>query len=133
MSTTIQPLKKVRLTVLAGSKVGEYRLTPSPVVFEFLYGIGADGLTPFEMTLGEKKPGDNLTVTVAAGEASMFFGRLLGSIRNLLGLQLFPTTLSLQMTVTAVNDAENREVVQALARSTGHGCDGSCDCGCGSA
>jgi len=134
MTISIQHLKKVHLAVLAGSEPGDCSLTASPMTFEFLYGIGAEGLEPFEMVLSGKCPGENVELTVTAEDASVFFGRFLGSIRHLLGLHLFPATLSLLITVMAVTDADNREVVKALARSAGHGgCGGSCDCGCGSA
>lgn len=133
MTIPIQYLKKVKLTVLAGSEPGRHNLTPSPVGFEFIYGLGAEGLEPFEMALSDKCSGDSLALTVAAGDAAAFLGRFLRPIGHLLGLHLFPSTLCLYLTVTAVADAENREVVQALARSAGHGgCGGSCDCGCGS-
>ncbi len=134
LTTNIQPLKKVKLAVLAGSEPGKHSFTPSAVIFEFLFGIGPEGLEPFEVAFSDKSPGERVVLTVAAGEAPAFFGRFLGPIRQLLGLHLFPLTLFLDMTVMAVVDADNREVVQALARSAGHGgCGGSCDCGCGSA
>ncbi|MBU1568462.1 MAG: hypothetical protein KJ630_22905 [Proteobacteria bacterium] len=133
MTAIIQNLKKVNLAILAGSEAGQYGLTAAPVVFEFIFGIGADGLEPFEVALSAKSPGENLLLTLTADEVPQFFGRFLGPIRHLLGLHLFPPTLCLQIIVKSVVDADNREVVKALAKSTGHsGCGGSCDCGCGS-
>lgn len=133
MKTTIQQLKKVRLAILAGSEPGKHSLTAIPVNFEFIYGIGAEGLEPFEVVLDDKCVGEHVVLTLAADEAPQFFGRYFGSIRQLLGLHLLPPHLSLHMTVTLVADADNWEVVQALAKSTGHGgCGGSCDCGCSS-
>jgi hypothetical protein len=132
MASTIQHLKKVKLTILAGSEPEGHSLTPCPVVFEFLYGIGAEGLEPFEMELSDKCSGDSLALMVTAGDVSAFFGRFWRPIRQLLGLHFLPSTLCLHLTVTSVTDAENREMVHALARSAGHGgCGGSCDCGCG--
>ena len=133
MTTTIQQLKKVSLAILAGSEPGKHSLTATPVVFGFIYGIGAEGPAPFEMVLVDKCVGEHVILTVTADEAPQFFGRFLGPIRQLLGLHLLPPSLSLHMTVMAVVDADNREVVQALAKATGHGgCGGSCDCGCSS-
>jgi hypothetical protein len=132
LRSSIEYLKKVGLAVLAGSESGKYSLTPSPVSFEFLYGIGGDGLTPFEAALGAKQQGDTLTLTVAADDAAQFFGHFLPPLRQSLGLHLLPATICLHLRVTAVTDAENREVVQALAKVAGHGgCGGSCGCGCG--
>ncbi len=133
LTTTIQPLKKVRLAIQAGNEPGKHSLVATPMIFEFIYGIGAEGLEPFEVTLGDKCVGEIVVLTLAADEAPQFFGHYFGSIRQLLGLHLLPPHLSLHMTVTLVADADNREVVQALAKSTGHGgCGGSCDCGCSS-
>ncbi|MFH0784875.1 MAG: hypothetical protein V2B20_23370 [Pseudomonadota bacterium] len=131
MTTSIQHLKKVKLAILAGNEAENYSLTPSPMFFEFLYGIGTEGLEPFEIAFSEKCSGESLALVLKAAEAPAFFGRFLGPVRHLLGLHSMPPTLYLHMTVMAVNDAENREVVQALATSAGHGgCGGSCDCGC---
>lgn len=132
MTPSIQPLKKVGLAIKAGNGPEKYNLTPSPMAFEFLYGIGSDGLTPFEVMLGGKAEGDTLTLAVSADDAPQFFGHFLLSLRQGLGLHLLPAELCLDLKVTAVSDAENREMVQALARAAGHGgCGGSCGCGCG--
>lgn len=130
--TAIEPLKKVKLSIAAGIRPGGNDLTPTPLEYEFLYGIGSQGLEPFEAALHGKATGECLTVTVAASEAPIFFGRFLRPVLRLLGLQTCPAALFLSLSVTRVADAENREVVQALAREAGHGgCGGSCDCGCG--
>lgn len=132
MTASIQHFKKIGLTIQAGSGPGKYNLTPSPMAFEFLYGIGSDGLTPFEVMLGGKAEGDTLTLAVSADDAPQFFGHFLLPLRQGLGLHLLPAEIRLDLKVTAVSDAENREVVQALARAAGHGgCGGSCGCGCG--
>jgi hypothetical protein len=132
LTPSIQHLKKVGLAILAGHTPGQFNLTPSPMALEFLYGIGSDGLTPFEVTLGGKAEGDTLTVKVSADDAPQFFGHFFPPLRQALGLHLLPAEICLDLKVTAVTDAENREVVQALARAAGHGgCGGSCGCGCG--
>ncbi len=132
MTPTIQHLKKVGLAILAGSSPGKFNFTPVPMAFEFLYGIGSDGLTPFEVVLGGKAPGDALNLAVSADEAPQFFGHFLLPLRQGLGLHPLPGEICLELKVTAVTDAENKELVQALARAAGHGgCGGSCGCGCG--
>jgi hypothetical protein len=132
VTPSIQHMKKVGLAILAGQTPGKFNFTPSPIAFEFLYGIGSDGLTPFELTLGGKAEGDTLTVQVAADDAPHYFGHFLLPLRQALGLHPLPAEICLDLKVTAVTAAENREVVQALARAAGHGgCGGSCGCGCG--
>jgi hypothetical protein len=64
-------------------------------------------------------------------EGPEFFGHLFGPLRQVFSLQTLPETMWLQVEVTSVADADNREVVKALATAAGHaGCGGGCDCGC---
>ena len=131
MKATIQLLKKVVLSLMAGSKSEKFNLTGSPVVLEFIYGVASDGLCPFESTLGDKHEGDELVLNVPAADAPEFFGHIFQSLRQTLGLLIMPETIHLQIEVTVVVDADNREVVQSLAKALAHGsCGGSCGCGC---
>jgi hypothetical protein len=132
LTATIKGMKKVTLSLTAGSADGESEnanLTGSPVIFDFIYGLASGGLCPFESGLYEKRAGESLTLTVSAAECQDFFGHLFLPLRQALGLQIMPQTIVLKAEITAVNDADHREVVQALAK-TGSGCGGSCDCGC---
>lgn len=134
MTVTIEPLKKVTLSLLAGSGGGEsekYNLTGSPVHFQFIYGVASDGLCPFEAALHDKAIGESLTFAVSSGEAHEFFGHLFSPLYRALGVQIIPETLTLHAEVTAVADAENQEIVQSLAKALASGgCGGSCGCGC---
>jgi hypothetical protein len=125
LTATIQHLKRVTLSLIAdgvGSK---------PVIFEFIYGIASGGLCSFEGVLHNKSEGENLTITVSATEAHEFFGHLLLPLRQALGLQIMPETIILTAAVIAVADADDREVVQSLAKAlAAGGCGGSCGCGC---
>jgi hypothetical protein len=127
----IQHLKKVTLLLMAGSESGQYNLTGSPVIFEFIYGVASDGLCPFEGALHDKREGESLILTVSTSEAHEFFGHLFLPLRQALGLHIMPATIILKVEVTAVNDAENREVVQSLAKALASGCCGGGSCGCG--
>jgi len=130
VSQTVQSLKKVTLFLQAGSKADTFSLTPSPVSFEFIYGIAREGLTAFEVTINNKHPGDITSLTVLATEAQVFFGNLFMPLRQTLSLHLLPEKIFLQVEVVSVVDADNREVVKSLADSLGHGCGGgTCDCG----
>lgn len=132
MPQSIQALKKITLSVQAGSEAMNFSLTPSSVIIEFIYGVASDGLTPFEVALGDKVSGDLLNLSVSNSEAADYFGNLFPVVRQKLGIHLLPEVLFLQVEVNSVTVADNREVVQALAGSLAHGgCGGgSCDCGC---
>jgi hypothetical protein len=132
LTATIQHLKKVTLSLSAGSEPGKFNLSSSPVDFEFIYGVASYGLCPFESALADKRPGDILTINVSTNEGHEYFGHFFPSLRKTLGIQIMPVMLSLQIEVSRVIDAEAREVVQSLAKALSHGgCGGSCDCGCG--
>lgn len=132
MLQSIQALKKVTLSVQAGSEAMNFSLTPSSVTIEFIYGVASDGFSPFEVALGDKVSGDRLSFSVSNSEVADFFGNLFPGLRQKLGIHLLPEMLFLQVDVNSVAAADNREVVQALAGSLAHGgCGGgSCDCGC---
>lgn len=119
----IQALKKITLSLRLGNSGHE------PIALTFIYGIGGNGLCPFEQALQGKEQGDSLNFSGTDAQAADYFGHLLFPLRQALGLQIMPKTLSLQVAITTVQDAENREVVQSLAK-TASGCGGSCGCGC---
>jgi hypothetical protein len=131
LTANIQTLKKVLLSLVAGSEPGKFNMTASPVDFEFIYGVASDGLCPFESALGDKCEGDSLDLNVPSGDAHEYFGHFFHPLRLALGLQIMPAVIALQVKVTTVVDADNREVVQSLAKSLSHGGCGGGSCGCG--
>lgn len=131
MKATIQPLKKVTLSLTVGGKPEKSDLAGPPAILEFIFGIASDGLCPFESALYDKQEGDNLSLNVPAVGAHEFFGHVFQPLRQLLNLQILPETISLNIEVAAVVAADNREVVQSLAKALSQGsCGGSCGCGC---
>jgi hypothetical protein len=134
LTATIEPLKKVTLSLLAGSTGSQsekFNLTAAPVDFQFIYGVASDGLCPFEAALHDKAIGDSLSLAVSSGEAHEFFGHLFSPLYRALGVQIIPETITLQAEITSVAAAENQEIVQSLAKALASGgCGGSCGCGC---
>lgn len=131
LKTSIQPLKKVSLSLMAGNKPGVFTLTRSPAILEFIYGVASDGLCPFESALNDRQEGDILTLGLPIADAPEFFGHIIQPLYEALGLQIMPETLCLKIEVISVVDADNREVVRSLAKALAHGnCGGSCGCGC---
>ncbi len=123
MTATIQALKKITLSIIdEGAK-------NTPVSFSFIYGIAGSGLCPFELVLQDKEEGARVSCTVTDSEAHDFFGHLFVPLHQALGIQIIPKTLHLKVEIASVNDADNREVVQSIAKASS-GCGGSCGCGC---
>ena len=73
----VDQLTAVTLRLEAGSSPERMDLTPDPVGADFIFGIGGDGLTPFEYALADKVPGDEVVLRVAGGEAPATFGHLM--------------------------------------------------------
>ena len=124
-TTTIGPLTKASLSLLAVSESAMTTQTP-PTPFELFYGVGSDGITPFEQALFGKQSGDRVTIMVAAGQSFNIFGHLSCQLSQAL---LKEPPYQLDIAVTEVARAEDRDLIKALAQ--GSSCGGGCDCGCG--
>jgi hypothetical protein len=117
-------LKKVHLSIEAGKTLDSMDLTPSPIRFDFIYGLGTEGLTPFEYELAEKEVGENIFLSVQRGRIPELFGHLWPFLPTLPG---DTETLHLKVQLLGLSTADQREVIKALAESAesgGHSCDG---------
>ncbi len=108
----IDLLKKITLSVEAGTAPDCMDLTPQSSQFEFIYGLGISGLTPFEIQLEDKTVGEEIRLHVNREEIPQVFQHL----------TLFPLNLPehldgfyLKLKIMKVLPAEQREVIKALA------------------
>ena len=123
MSSAVDHLKKISLEVQFDART---------VPFDFIFGIASDGMCPFEYALLHKAVGDRLHLSVPRAEASRTFAHLYRPLCAALSLPEALGIFSLDITVSAVTDAEPREVVRAMAQvAEADGCGGDCGCGCG--
>ncbi len=129
MEKKISSLKKVHLHLSISDKK-KRNINTDPKPFSFIYGCASTGLNPFELELAEKKEGDELSLEIPSSELPEKLGHLVQPIRHALNLQILPQELSLQIAITKVEPASQREIIQAMAGSLGSSCGGSCDCGC---
>lgn len=117
---TIENLMKVTLDITADGKT---KTNGQTAVFEFIYGVGAEGITPFEKTLFGKSVGDHVRMDIGPDDYHETVGHLELPLREQIGIA---TATCLQATVAGITKPEDREVVKAMASG------GSCsDCGCG--
>ncbi len=124
--TAVGPLKKVSVKYTAGSAPGKADLICSQDSFEFIFGLGVDGLTPFEYQLEGKFPGDTVQYLIKRSHVVETFGHLFSRIGKI------PDKIDrfyLNVGIEDISDADQREVVKALAAAAS--CGGDCDCGCG--
>ncbi len=122
----VENLKKITLSFQAGTFPDVMDLTPKHPVFSFIFGLGPEGMTPFEYELLEKSEGEEILFQLKKGTLNRFFEHLIPPIWDLFDGR---EEISLNARITAVEKAENREVVKAMAEMASHG--GGCDCGCG--
>ena len=105
-------LKKITLSIEAGTVPDSMDLTPQSSLFEFIYGLGSAGLTPFEFQLADKAVGDEVRLRINREEIQEFFQHLMLPPLNL------PGTLDsfyLRVKIRGVVPADQREVIKALA------------------
>ncbi len=121
----IGPLDKVRLefTILPanGAVPVDKVLTESTII----YGIGSEGITPFEQSLHEKKTGDKFSINVDIGKDHELFGHLKCVLFSTTSLSL---PCKIDFTIQAVSKAESREIIKMMAQNGS--CGSGCDCGC---
>ncbi len=116
----IAPLKRVRLLLEAGNQAEQVQRFENPREFSFIFGVGREGLTPFEFELADKTVGDELLMTIKPESLAKTFEHLEVELPG--GQSPF----YLKTRVQAVEPVSHREIIQAMAQVAG-----DCGCGCG--
>ena len=117
----VEGLKKVTLLLEAGTHDKKMDLTPEPASFELVVGVGPEGYTTFEYELLDKKVGDILHLEVQGWRFDEMFGRLAVPLpENVRRMDVF----FMKVTVYSIEDADQTEIVRAMAGRVG-------DCGGG--
>ena len=123
----VGPLKKVTLGIEAGRTRDLMDLTSTPIPFEFIFGVGVQGLSPFEKALDGKSSGMVVFFQILSRQAAEMFVHLKLPVGDFICRE---PLFFLKTTIARVARPEDREVVAAMAR--GVACDhGNCGCGCG--
>lgn len=120
---TIVPLTKINLVLCL--EAGEHGGGSLEAPLTFVYGIGVEGLTPFEYALAGKKPGDTIQIHVDENQGQAVFGHLFCAVAQAVAATP-PWRLSAR--VTSVDSMNDRDLVKAMAQ--GGDCQGDCGCGC---
>jgi hypothetical protein len=122
-NANVGPLKKITLILEAGTQTESMDLTREPVSYNFIYGIGINGLSPFEFALADKKVGDILNLHLRGEEMPTFFQHLsIPQLAVLDGVSAF----FLRVRVVEVSEPDQREIIKAMAEAAA--CGDSC-CG----
>ena len=112
MAEKVAYMQKITLAAETGDIAETKTATASAVTFEFVFGLGSSGLTPFEFALAEKTPGDEIHLQLPRDQIGPFFGHV--RIPAALAEGEFDPIV-LKARVVAVSPASSREVVRTLA------------------
>jgi hypothetical protein len=114
----IGPLKKISLLLKAGTDPDKTDLSAEPISFEFIFGAGSQGLSPFEFELAGKREGDNFTLPIRREELSGFFQHLL---LPSLAIPESTSVFFLKVKIVKVSEADPKEVIKAMAEAAACG------------
>ncbi len=123
MSAKVGYMQKISLSLETASAPDAQGVTEPVSTIEFVYGLAASGLTPFEFALAEKTVGDVISLQLPRDRVPAFFGHIRIPALCAAG-QLDP--IEVKARVLAISPPGNREVVAALAEIAN--CGDSC-CG----
>jgi len=125
-SITIGPMAKIELNLEILTSAQSIAALRPPKCIRFIYGLGADGLSPFERMLYGKAPGDSIRLRIEKEQAHDLFEHLACALLDAAGSS---PPFDLKVNIASVIPATSREVVKAMAQLSG--CGGDCGCGCG--
>jgi hypothetical protein len=122
---------KIDKTIMPTSEEVEVLVIESVRLLAEDFDLGALKQPTAESALYGKLVGEKSTMTITASEAGETFGHMRMQICSSLGIAKITEPFFLETTVTGVSQADNRELVQAIAKAASQGgCGGNCDCGC---
>ncbi|UCG06304.1 MAG: hypothetical protein JSV83_20725 [Desulfobacterales bacterium] len=122
----VEHLKKITLSLEAGTSTENMDLRPGSSEYEFIFGLSPTGMSPFEYELINKKEGDEILIHLKRKNTPVFFEHLHLPLGNLFRDH---KEIVLNVKIQKIDLADNREVVKAMADMTAHA--HGCDCGCG--
>ncbi|OQX04066.1 MAG: hypothetical protein BWK80_54345 [Desulfobacteraceae bacterium IS3] len=125
-NTKVGILKKIKLSVTAGTSSDTADLTPQPFEFEFIFGLGKEGLTPFERGLADKTEGDEISLCLKPETIRNTFEHICFPLNRLSRL---PASFFLKARVVKAVPAKSKDVIKGLAALASCG-DHCCGDGC---
>ena len=124
---TIDNLTKVSLEIRKETSEDDLKQNQPIALINFIYGIRASGLTDFEYLITGKKQGYEIVIKPQSKEVQALVSHFSCEFKDI--VSLVSSDSHIRVKVTGVSQAENRDIVAAMAGSTA--CGGSCNCGCG--
>jgi hypothetical protein len=114
-------LRKISVLLQAGTRPETMDLTGEPIPYDFIYGVGTRGLSPFEFELANKAGGDEMVLPVNTEEMPDFFcHHFIPKLAIPEGVEIF----YLRIRIVGVSSPDQREVIKAMAEAA------ACESGC---
>ena len=108
-------LKKITLSITPETKAAVPGMQPESLQYAFIYGIGPQGLAPFEYALAGKAVGDDICIDVNRSNLRETFQHLPIPLSEVPGDRL---SASYRIKIIKISVADNREIVAAMARQS---------------
>ncbi len=122
----VDNLKKVTLFLESGTAPDRMDLTSDPVKYEFIFGTGSAGITPFEYKIINRSVADEVVICLQQREVLSEFEHIASFINENIETR---NSFYLKVRIGSIAVAENGEIIRALAENVMHG--DTCSCGCG--
>lgn len=130
MQSLDKNLQRLTFKVWVNQTEDEKGLSSEPRDFTFIYGIGVDGLSDFEMAVDGLGLQDFINLEIDQNKLKSYFGRLYHYLQTCVPLPADEGVVNLKLELLTVSSPEPKEIVTAIAELQSHGGCGS-DCGCG--
>jgi hypothetical protein len=119
----VQPLKKITLSVNASTQAEGNNSDNDSQTFQFIFGLGTDGLTPFEFLLSKQMQNHIFSLKLHPDDICQTFKHI-----NVPHFDIPESAESIFFTfqMIKVEEADHREVIKAMAELSS--CGGSCEC-----
>ncbi|MBW2023598.1 MAG: hypothetical protein JRI39_14255 [Deltaproteobacteria bacterium] len=114
-------LKRVTLVVGGGSSRSEADISQMRKRISFIFGIGTDGLSPFEMELSGRAAGDVVYLDISGRNRREFFGHVL--LWFMPEMEILESEV-MKVLIERIEQPSQRDVVKELAEISeySHGC-----------
>jgi hypothetical protein len=119
----VQPLKKVTLSVNVSTQAEGNNPDQDSQTFQLIFGLGTEGLTPFEFLLSKQMQGDIFSLKLHPNDICHTFKHI-----TLPHFDIPNSAESIFFTfqMIKIEEADHREVIKAMAEL--NSCGGSCEC-----
>jgi hypothetical protein len=117
-------LRKIGISFEAGSAPERMDLDISRKTAEFIFGVGSTGLSPLEAKLAGKRIGDTVVFSLDRNRIPALAEHL---CRHMPQVPDGDDPFYLQIRIEDIREADNREVVKAMAEMSE--CGEGCSCG----